>query len=230
MGKGERTERNFSDFETVAVIIEGACSITSGKEAWELRRQSVFDDVASAVFISPGTPIAIHANARTVVALCKARAEKKFNTAFIPPDQVTSEWRGKLGFRRRVFNIVNKETQTQRIAVGETVNEPGEWSSFPPHKHDRREEDSGKLVEAPLEEIYYFRVKPETGFGFQRLYAQDGSFDEAYAIRDGDVTRIPGGYHPVANMPGHRLYYLWMLAGDERTYIWNTAPEFRWME
>ncbi|MDE1919647.1 MAG: 5-deoxy-glucuronate isomerase, partial [Patescibacteria group bacterium] len=71
---------------------------------------------------------------------------------------------------------------------------------------------------------------PATGFGFQRLYAGDRSFDEAYVIKDGDVTRIPAGYHPVANMPGHRLYYLWMLAGDARTYVWNTDPAFRWME
>ena len=217
--KGKTTERCFNEFETVAVIIEGACAVTAEGEAWELRRRSVFDDAASAVFISPGISFAIRANERTTVALCKARAEKKFKTTFVSPEHVSSEWRGKEGYRRRVFNIVNTGIQTQRIAVGETVNEPGQWSSFPPHKHDRREEKSDKLVEAPLEEIYYFRVEPKPGFGFQRLYAQDGSFDEAYVIQDGGVTRIPGGYHPVANMPGHKLYYLWMLAGDERTYM-----------
>ncbi len=228
--KGKQTERCFNEFETVAVIIEGSCALSSEGQTWELRRGSVFDDAASAVFISPRVALAIHASERTILALCKARANKKFPTVFIPQENVSSEWRGKEGFRRRVFNIVNKETQTERIAVGETINEPGQWSSFPPHKHDRREESDGKLVEAPLEEIYYFRVRPETGFGFQRLYTKGGSFDESYLIKDGDVTHIPGGYHPVASMPGHHLYYLWMLAGDERVYIWNTDPDFLWME
>lgn len=228
--KGKRAEWRSDEFEAVAVIIDGACGISSEGQAWELRRRSVFDEAASAVFVSPGAPLAIHATERTILALCKARAEKKFPTAFIPSENVSTEWRGEEGFRRRVSNIVNIGIQTQRIAVGETINEPGQWSSFPPHKHDRREESTGKIVEAPLEEIYYFRIKPETGFGFQRLYTKDGSFDESYLIKDGDVTRIPGGYHPVAGMPGHQLYYLWMLAGDERVYIWNTDPDFLWME
>lgn len=228
--KGAKVVRSFDEFETVTVIIEGVCTVLSEGQTWELRRRNVFDEAASAVFASPGALLAIHARERTTLAICKARADKKFPTTFIPPGKVTGEWRGKEGYRRRVFNIVNTQTQTQRIAVGETVNEPGEWSSFPPHKHDRHEKKASAVAEAPLEEIYYFRVRPETGFGFQRLYTKDGAFDEAYVIRDGDITRIPGGYHPVANMPGHQLYYLWMLAGDERTYVWNTAPEFRWME
>lgn len=228
--KGKRVDRCFDEFETVAVLIEGVCSVTSEGQTWELKRRSVFDDVASAVFVSPGIPFVVYANERMMLALCKARADKKFPTTFIPPENVSTEWRGNEGYRRRVFNIVNKETQTQRIAVGETINEPGQWSSFPPHKHDRREEGVNKVVEAALEEIYYFRIQPETGFGFQRLYSKDGLYDESYTIKDGDVTRIPGGYHPVASMPGHHLYYLWMLAGDERVYVWNTDPEFLWME
>ncbi len=228
--KGKHTTWHSDDFETVAVLIEGACSIAVEGQAWKLKRRSVFKDTASAVFASPGTELSIDASEQTTLALCKARADKKFHTAFIPPEKVKDEWRGDKGFRRHVFNIVNVETQTQRIAVGETINEPGEWSSFPPHKHDVREEISDKVVEVPLEEIYYFRIQPETGFGFQRLYTSDGSLDEAYVIQDGDVTHIPRGYHPVANIPGHHLYYLWMLAGEKRIYIWNTDPEFRWMD
>jgi 5-deoxy-glucuronate isomerase len=228
--KGGHKKWRSKEFETVAVMIEGACSITAGGKTWKLKRRSVFKDTASAVFASPGTELSIDASAPTTLALCKARAEKKFPTAFIPQKKVKNEWRGDRGFRRKVANIVNVETQTQRIAVGETINEPGEWSSFPPHKHDAHAKRAGRVIEAPLEEIYYFRVEPETGFGFQRLYTKDGSIDEAYAVKDGDVTHLPKGYHPVANMPGHRLYYLWMLAGDKRTYVWNTDPEFRWME
>lgn len=230
VGKGEHKNWHSNECEAVVVLIEGACSIAVGGQTWKLQRRSVFKDTASAVFASPGTELSIEASEQTILAVCKARADKKFHTAFIPPEKVKDEWRGDKGFKRHVFNIVNVETQTQRIAVGETINEPGEWSSFPPHKHDDRAEGAGKTIEAPLEEIYYFRVQPKTGFGFQRLYTTDGSLDEAYVIHDGDVTHIPRGYHPVANIPRHHLYYLWMLAGEERAYIWNTDPDFRWMD
>jgi len=228
--EGEEKEQIFPLFEVVLVIIEGSCIIGVGKETWNLGRKNVFEDKASAVFISPGTMFTLSAKTQTVLALCKARAQKRFKTVFVPQGQVKEEWRGASGYRRRVYNIINTETETERIAVGETINEPGEWSSFPPHKHDKREENNGSLIETPLEEIYYFKINPKTGFGFQRLYTKDGLFDESYIIKDGDTTHISRGYHPVANIPGHHLYYLWMLAGEERRYIWNVDPEFRWLE
>ncbi|MDE1919355.1 MAG: 5-deoxy-glucuronate isomerase, partial [Patescibacteria group bacterium] len=204
LGAGEQKLWSSDEFEAVIVLIEGVCAVSAGGETREWRRHSVFDDAASAAFISPGTELTLRASEKTIIALCKARAKKVFKPAFISPEQVRNEWRGEDGFRRQVFDIVNTETKTERIAVGETVSGPGQWSSFPPHKHDTHEKTAaGAVAEAPLEEIYYFRVEPATGFGFQRLYAGDRSFDEAYVIKDGDVTRIPAGYHPVANMPGH---------------------------
>ncbi|MCC6290755.1 5-deoxy-glucuronate isomerase [Candidatus Nomurabacteria bacterium] len=228
--KGESLEWVSNDFEVVAVIIEGECSVSSEMQTWKLSRQTVFKDAASAVFASPGVKLSIIANEKTTLAMCKARAEKRFQTTFIPPENVNSEWRGREGYRRRVSNILNTETQTQRIAVGETINEPGQWSSFPSHKHDTYEKSGDRTVEVPLEEIYYFRLEPKTGFGLQRLYTKDGSFDEARVIKDGDVVQIPKGYHPVASIPGHSLYYLWMLGGENRVYIWNTDPGLRWLE
>jgi len=228
--KGEKKDWYSDEYESVFVIIEGSCSISSEEERWDLQRRSVFVDTASAIFISPKHTLSITAKEKTILAVCKARADKKFKTTYIPKENIVSEIRGEKGFKRKVFNIVNTETQTQRIAVGETINEPGEWSSFPPHKHDVFIKENEKIIEVPLEEAYYFRIEPKTGFGFQRLYTKDGLFDEAYVIQDGDVTHIPRGYHPVANIPGHKLYYLWMLAGEERKYIWNTDPDFKWIE
>lgn len=228
--KGEHKKWCSHEFEVVAVLIQGSCSLSAEGEEWVMRRHSVFEDLASAVFVSPGVELSINTIEQTTLALCKARANKKFKTAYISPEQVTSERRGSKGYERKVFNIVRKETQTQRIAVGETINAPGEWSSFPPHKHDEKKKVDGKVIEVALEEIYYFRLEPKTGFGFQRLYNDSGSLDEAYVIQDGDVTFISQGYHPVANIPGHQLYYLWMLAGEEREYIWNTDPVFKFLE
>ena len=81
-----------------------------------------------------------------------------------------------------------------------------------------------------LEEIYYYRINPDNGFALQRLYNQNESEDNAIVIKDGDIVEIPKGYHPVVAIPGYRLYYLWILAGNERKYQWNTQNKYKWLE
>ena len=113
----------------------------------------------------------------------------------------------------------------QRLLVGETFNAPGEWSSFPPHKHD------GHDGEPALEEVYYFRFDRPDGFGFQGLYEHAGS-EEAVFLRHGAVVGIPRGYHPVCAAPGYRLYYFWALAprpGTPRALALHEDPAHRWL-
>ena len=129
-----------------------------------------------------------------------------------------TEERGKEGFRRTVYNLIDEKFPAERLLVGETFNQPGNWSSFPPHTHDRVARG-----ERRLQEVYFFKVQPEPGFGLVHIYDHEG-LDETYAVRNNDVVWIPRGYHPVSAMPGHCLYYLWALAGDGRKLMWNTDP------
>ena len=118
----------------------------------------------------------------------------------------------------------------QRLLVGETFNAAGQWSSFPPHKHD------GGDGEPALEEVYYYRFDRPDGFGFQGLYEhadpeRDGS-ERAVFLRHGAVVGIPRGYHPVCAAPGYRLYYLWALstaAGTPRGLALYEDPAHRWL-
>ena len=126
---------------------------------------------------------------------------------FITPERVVVNDRGHAPWQRQVHDVVADDVGAQHLIVGETFNEPGQWSSFPPHKHD------GTDGEPALEEVYYFRFDRPGGFGFQGLY--DASGDErAIFLRHGTVVGIPHGYHPVSAAPGYRLYYLWALVGD----------------
>jgi 5-deoxy-glucuronate isomerase len=118
--------------------------------------------------------------------------------------------------------------QAQRLVVGETFNPPGNWSSYPPHKH----EVDAYPEEVRMEEIYYYRLNPPQGFGLQRIYTDDRSLDLACAVEDGDTVLLPRGYHPVVAAPGYQLYYLWMLAGhtdrrmkprDDAEHTWVKA-------
>ena len=143
----------------------------------------------------------------------------------VEPADVVVHDRGRPGWQRAVHDVVADRVPAQRLLVGETFNEPGEWSSFPPHKHD------GGDGEPALEEVYYYRFDRPDGFGFQGLYEVDGS-ERAVFLRHGAVVGIPRGYHPVCAAPGYRLYYLWALgprAGTARALALHEDPAHQWL-
>jgi 5-deoxy-glucuronate isomerase len=121
-----------------------------------------------------------------------------------------------------VHDVIADAVPARHLLVGETFNEPGQWSSFPPHKHD------GGDGEPALEEVYYYRFDRPDGFGFQGLYETDG-VAEAVFLKHGTIVGIPRGYHPVCAAPGYRLYYLWALVGDPRQLAMHEDPVHRWL-
>ena len=114
------------------------------------------------------------------------------------------------------------QPHVKRLMVGETFNPPGNWSSYPPHKHD------GRDGEPTLEEMYYFTIDPPQGFGQQILYTNEGE-SAAHSVKDGDAVLLPYGYHPVAASPGYRLCYLWGMAGEQRKLALHEDPAHKWV-
>jgi hypothetical protein len=128
--EGESKNWQSSEFEAVFVLIQGESTIACGNKKESLKRQNVFDDKPSAVFVSPNNEVLINAISPTIFAVCKARATENFECQFILPDMLSRKHRGKDRYNRDIIDIVNTNIETQCIAVGETINEPGEWSSF----------------------------------------------------------------------------------------------------
>jgi 5-deoxy-glucuronate isomerase len=145
----------------------------------------------------------------------------------IAPDDVEIEVRGSGNATRQINHIVKPEFPAERILVVEVYTPSGNWSSYPPHKHD---EDHGER-EAVLEETYYFRTRPEPpgAFAVQRLYSPAHSLDLTVTVRDGDLLLVPWGYHTTAAAHGHDLYYLNALAGDRRTMAAADDPDLAWI-
>jgi 5-deoxy-glucuronate isomerase len=187
-------------------------------------RASVFDDPPSAVYAPPGSTL--EAAGPLLAGMYLAAAEPQGAPApyTVQPDEVTAAARGSGNFAREVRDIVPASRPGRRLLVGETLNPPGNWSSSPPHKHDR----DAPPDEAKLEEIYLFRIDPPQGFGLQLSYDRDD--DHAFRVRDLDVAAIPAGYHPVVAAPGYRLYYLWGLAGTGRELRWFPDPDHAWVD
>jgi 5-deoxy-glucuronate isomerase len=137
---------------------------------------------------------------------------------------------GKDNWLRTVYTHLGETVPARHLICGETVNQPGGWSSCPPHKHDTFHAPS----EVPMEEVYYFQADPPQGFGFMRVYTRDidpAPFDVSYAVENGDTVMIPRGYHPVAACPGYTLTYSWFLAGEGRVYgAWSDDPRHSWIK
>jgi 5-deoxy-glucuronate isomerase len=204
-------------------------ALVDGREFRLPPRKDVFTVEPSAVYVPPGGELRLEGEILAGVFRAAAAGHEATNgleSYVILPDDVSSVARGKGNFVRCVRDILPAERPAARLLAGETLNPPGNWSSSPPHKHDR--DIPGE--EAELEEIYMFRVAPPQGFGLQLSYSTDPPAETSFIVRDLAVVSIPAGYHPVVAGPGYRLYYLWCLAGRGRELLWKTDPAHAWVD
>ena len=159
-----------------------------------------------------------------------ARATRRLSPAYGPAEEVAIEVRGAGSASRQVNNFFTPEAfAADRLIAVEVLSPDGNFSSYPPHKHDTFDAECG---EAMVEEIYYFRFHREGGYGLYRQYAADGEFDVKAVVRHGDVFLVPKGYHgPSVAVPGHHMYFLNVLAGpsEERTMRFCDDPKQHWV-
>lgn len=204
----------FPGREAAIVLLDGKVRFGAGAASHEATRGGPFAGPASALFLPAGATATLTAMASGCELLVvTAEASAGGEPRYLAPDDVEVVQRGADRYQREVHNILVSDAYASRLLVGETFNPSGGWSSYPPHKHD------GEDGEPFLEEVYYYRVDPPQGFGFQGVYAKDGQMDQAARVQDGDAALIQRGYHPVAAAPGYRLYYFWALAGEQRRLV-----------
>jgi 5-deoxy-glucuronate isomerase len=121
--------------------------------------------------------------------------------------------------------LPDSDPSANSLLVVEVYTESGNWSSYPPHKHDQ----DNLPVESQLEESYYHEMNPPQGFVFQRVYTDDRSIDETMTVENGDVVLVPAGYHPVGVPDGYESYYLNVMAGPTRTWKFYNDPDHEWI-
>ncbi len=209
------------------VVLSGSCQIVSSGESWTLAgRRGIFAGQPWALYLPIGSDYEVQATSDLELAICGAKAERSFPARLITPDDVSVEIRSAGNAARQINHIIKPEFPADKLLIVEVFTPSGNWSSFPPHKHDV----SRMPEEAILEEIYYYRIHPDDGFALQRLYTGDGRIDEAYVIHDGDLLLVPEGYHAFAVAHGYTGYYLNVLAGPEpiRTMQPADDPGYHW--
>jgi 5-deoxy-glucuronate isomerase len=223
LGRDERATFSLPGEETVVVLQQGSGTFGCDGQQWDVSRQSVFDERATALYLPPGALLTVTCPDAMECVLIAAPAPAGGVPTLVRPADVHPVSRGRAGYARDVHNLFVDDEVARRLLVGETFNPPGHWSSFPPHKHD------GRNGEPALEEVYHYRFDPPQGFGHQMLYTSDGEA-VTHVVRDGDAVLLPYGYHPVSAPPGYRLYYLWGMAGQQRRLALYEDPAHAWIK
>ncbi|MHC5250967.1 5-deoxy-glucuronate isomerase [Listeria kieliensis] len=228
--QGAIYEESLSGLECCAVALAGKISVTAGAKTFENigTRASVFEQIPTdSVYIGTGESFTIKGETGiSRVALCYAKADKPLDVALIKAEDNSIEDRGKYQNKRHVHNILPDDSNlAESLLVVEVYTEGGNFSSYPPHKHDV----DNLPNESFLEESYYHEINPGQGFLFQRVYTDDRSLDETMAVENRDVVLVPKGYHPVGVPDGYTSYYLNVMAGPTKIWKFHNDPDHEWI-
>ncbi|MFI6168089.1 5-deoxy-glucuronate isomerase [Nocardia sp. NPDC051052] len=225
------------EFEAFVLPLAGSCTVRVDGMTFELSgRDSVFTRVTDFAYVPRDAHVELVAEGDVELALPMARCTNRLDPKYGPAEQVPVDIRGAGQATRQVtnFGVPGSWDHADKLNACELITPDGNWSSYPPHKHDEASD-----CEVVNEEIYYFRIAgrdginpSRDGFGMHRTYTADGTLDENVAVRGGDVFLVPHGYHgPCIAAPGYPMYYLNVLAGPaaERSMAFCDDPAHTWV-
>jgi 5-deoxy-glucuronate isomerase len=230
-----------ADQELALVVLGGTVDLESDRGRWASlgRRADVFAGLPYALYLSRNTSFTVKATAAAEFAVAWVRADQDFAPQLITPGEVGIEIRGGDHATRQINRMIPPGFPCQRLVVVEVYTPGGNWSSYPPHKHDvHRLAPDGTLAQADLDEIYYYKLDRPEGYALQRIYTDADSplqaagypIDAAVIAHNDDVVLIPEGYHPVSSPVGYTTYYLNVLAGSAQSLAAQDDPQFAWVK
>ena len=213
--------------EAILVLVEGKARISAPGQDFGLlgERMSVFERTKPhCAYVPAGSRWEAVAETHCTLAVCTAPGGEGRPACVI--GDIGFEVRGKGSNTRHIHPIAMEDRDVaDSLLVTEVFTPAGNWSSYPPHRHD--EDDFPNMTY--LEETYYHRLDPPQGFGFQRVFTEDGSLDETMAVADGDVVLVPKGHHPCGAPHGYEMYYLNVMAGPLRKWRFKNHPDHDWI-
>jgi 5-deoxy-glucuronate isomerase len=221
--------------EAGVLPLSGSCRVSVDGRTYDVAgRVSVFEGTADFLFLPLDSSFEVTSDDGCEIAIPTAVATRRTEVVHVAASDVPIEVRGAGHATRQINNFASAATfpGADKLIAVEVLTPAGNWSSYPPHKHDEHTE-----FEVPLEEIYYFKIDNRRGdghgFGFHRTYTSDDEIDATVTVRDGDVFLIPRGYHgPCVAAPGYTMYYLNVMAGplEERTWLICDDPAHAWVK
>lgn len=234
--KGNNWQSSTNENEMCIVLLGGKFSVSSKWGEWitENGRKDVFSGLPHAVYFPPNTEFVLTAISEEVdIAYGYTKSEENISGYFITPQMVNDfgiELRGGDNASRQINSMLPPGAKCSKLVCVEVYTPSGNWSSFPAHKHDERKIDgNGKVIEAKLDEAYFYKFDKPQGFALQKVYNDDLSLNEIAEPHTDDVVLIPSGYHPVAAGHGYHTYYLNLLAGSDQSLANTDDPNHKWI-
>ena len=229
------------EHELALIPLSGAIDVDTNRGAWTSvgGRASVFAGLPHALYLPRRTDLTVTAAADCEFAAAWVASDQDHVPRLVTPADVATEIRGGDNATRQINSLLPPGFPCHRLVVVEVYTPGGNWSSYPPHKHDiHKTGPEGAVREADLEEVYYYKIDRPDGFAMQRVYteaesplAQAGKgFDAAVVVRSDDAVLIPEGHHPVASPPGYMTYYLNILAGSAQSLANSEDPAHAWVK
>jgi 5-deoxy-glucuronate isomerase len=234
LGQGEVWPWHTEQFEYGLVVLGGVCAVESTRGNWPRvgGRVNVFAGLPYGLYLPPETEFRVRAlSAELDLAYGWCVGGGSHAARLVTPESVAIEIRGGGNATRQINSIFAPGFDCEGLVAVEVYTPGGNWSSYPPHKHDQHRVDgSGRLLEADLEEIFFYKFDRPQGYAIQRVYTRDGRLDEAVVARSNEAVLVPEGYHPVAAAAGYTAYYLNFLAGSAQSLANTDDPDHAWIK
>jgi 5-deoxy-glucuronate isomerase len=229
-----------SENELALINLCGAFSVQSNRGAWQHigGRAHVFEGAAHALYLPRRTDFTVTAESDCTYAVTWVPTNQDHAPWLIKPSDVPISIRGGDNVSRQINDLLPPNSPVHRLVLVEVYTPSGNWSSFPPHKHDVHIEADSQLIEADLEEVYFYQFDKPEGFAYQRVYTDERSplhqagqpIDALVRAKHNCAVLVPEGYHPVVAVPGYTCYYLNVLAGSAQSLANQDDPKYSWVK
>ena len=233
MRKGEKWLGQTGNAEYGIILLGGNYTVHTNHGYWEAvnGRKDVFSGIAHTLYLPRNTTFEFTAESDYLdLAYGWCETDQDHPARFKTPEEAAIEIRGGDNATRQINSLIEPGFDCHRLISVEVYTPSGNWSSFPPHKHDTRKVDAkGNVTEADLQETYFYKIDKARGFAIQQVYNDDRSLDEIAVANNNDVVLVPGGYHPVAAGHGYNVYYLNFLTGSDQSLANTDDPDHKWI-
>ncbi|MBI3959642.1 MAG: 5-deoxy-glucuronate isomerase [Chloroflexi bacterium] len=241
LAQGQSWSFDTGENEFAFVNLTGRYRVATNQGEWSGigGRATVFTGAAHALYLPRRTQLTVTAEQAGEFAATWVPTDEDHNPWLIRPEDVPVSVRGGDNVSRQINDLLPPGSPVHRLVLVEVYTPSGNWSSYPPHKHDVHITDAaGNLIEADLEEVYFYRIDRPEGFAYQRVYTDERSplhqagypIDALVRVGHNQAVLVPEGYHPVVSMPGYTTYYLNVLAGSAQSLANQDDPNYSWVK
>ena len=241
LDEGKTWSFDTGENEFAFVDLNGRYRVDSNRGSWAGigGREDVFSGGAHALYLPRRSSLTVTAEEAGEFAVTWVPTTEDHEAWLIRPEDVAVSVRGGDNVSRQINDLLPPGSPVHRLVLVEVYTPSGNWSSYPPHKHDVHiEDEAGGVIEADLEEVYFYHLDRPEGFAYQRVYTDDASpmqaagnpIDALVRVGHNEAVLVPEGYHPVVSMPGYTTYYLNVLAGSAQSLANQEDPNYAWVK